>query len=224
MMKAKLALKAVAFFLVGALLVALLLFLPAGTVRYPGAWRLMGLLFVPMLMLGIALLLFAPDVLKKRLNAKEKMGEQRRVIGMSGAIFLLGFVLAGLDFRLGWTFVPSWLVAAASVVFLASYAMYAEVMRENAWISRTVEIQEGQQVVSTGLYGVVRHPMYMAASLMFTSLPLVLGSFASFAVFLFYPFVLASRIRGEEALLTAQLPGYAAYKEKVRFRMIPLIW
>lgn len=223
-MKVQLALKALTFFLAGAAMVALLLFLPAGTLAYPGAWRLMALLFIPMLLLGVALLFLAPDVLRKRLNAKEKMGDQKRVVGMSGVIFLLGFVLAGLDFRFGFTHVSGWLIAMASILFLASYAAYAEVMRENAWISRTVEIQEGQQVVSTGLYGVVRHPMYMAASLMFVSLPLVLGSFVSFAVFLFYPFVLVSRIHGEEALLTRALPGYAQYKQKVRFRMIPFIW
>ena len=223
-MKAKLAIKATAFFLVGAAMVALLLFLPAGTIAYPGAWRLMGLLFIPMCLLGVLLLLFAPDVLKKRLNSKEKMGEQKRVVGLSGVIFLLGFVLAGLDFRFGWTQAPGWLIAAASVVFLGSYAMYGEVMRENAWISRTVEIQEGQQVVSTGLYGVVRHPMYLAASLMFTAMPLVLGSFVSFAVFLCYPFVLAARIRSEEELLIGGLPGYEEYRQKVRFKMIPFIW
>jgi len=223
-MKARLALKAIAFFIVGALLVALLLFLPAGTLAYPGAWRLMGLLFVPMIVLGLLLFFFSPQVLQKRLNAKEKMGDQKRVIGMSGVIFLLGFVLAGLDFRFGWTSVPGWLIAAASVVFLVSYGMYGEVMRENAWISRTVEIQEGQKVVSTGLYGVVRHPMYLAASLMFTSMPLVLGSFVSFIVFLAYPFVLGMRIRGEEALLTKDLEGYAQYKDKVRYKMLPFIW
>lgn len=223
-MKAKLAVKAIAFFIVGALMVALLLFLPAGTLAYPGAWRLMGLLFIPMLIFGVLLLIFAPDVLKKRLNAKEKMGDQKRVIGVSGILFLAGFVLAGLDFRFGWTQVPGWLVVCASVVFVGSYAMYGEVMRENAWISRTVEIQEGQKVVSTGLYGVVRHPMYLAASLMFTAMPLVLGSFVSFAVFLVYPFVMAVRIRGEEELLTRELCGYAQYKDKVRYRMIPFIW
>jgi len=223
-MNAKLALKAAAFFLTGAAMVALLLFLPAGTLAYPGAWRLMALLFAPMLLMGAVLLLFAPETLKKRLNAKEKMGGQRRIVAMSGIVFLLGFVLAGLDFRFGWTAVPGGLTAAASVVFLLSYAMYAEVMRENAWISRTVEIQEGQQVVSTGLYGIVRHPMYLAASLMFTSMPLVMGSFVSFAVFIVYPFVLASRIRGEEALLTRELDGYAQYTRKVRYRMIPFIW
>lgn len=223
-MKAKLALKATAFFLVGAAMVALLLFLPAGTLAYSGAWRLMTLLFIPMFLMGVLLLFRAPEVLKKRLNSKEKLGDQKRVVGLSSVIFLLGFVLAGLDFRFGWTLVPGWLTALASVVFLASYAMYAEVMRENAWISRTVEIQEGQQVVSSGLYSVVRHPMYMAASLMFTTMPLVLGSFVSFIVFLFYPFLLAARIRGEEELLTRELNGYAAYKEKVRFRMIPFIW
>ena len=223
-MKAKLAVRASAFFLVGAAMVALLLFLPAGTINYPGAWRLMGLLFVPMFLMGLILLFSAPDLLKKRLNAKEKMGDQKRVIGMSGVIFLLGFVLAGLDFRFGWTTVPAWLIAAASVVFLVSYGMYGEVMSENAWISRTVEIQEGQKVVSTGLYGIVRHPMYLAASLMFTSMPLVMGSFVSFAVFLAYPFVLGMRIRGEEALLTRELDGYAQYKDKVRFKMIPFIW
>ena len=223
-MKAKLAAKAIAFFLVGAALVALLLFLPAGTLAYPGAWRLMGLLFIPMIILGVLLQLFAPEVLKKRLNAKEKMGDQKRVIGISGLLFLAGFVLAGLDFRFGWTQVPGWLVAVSSVIFVGSYAMYGEVMRENAWISRTVEVQEGQKVVSTGLYGVVRHPMYLAASLMFTAMPLVLGSFVSFAVFLVYPFVMAVRIRGEEELLTRELDGYAAYKQKVRYRMLPFIW
>lgn len=223
-MKGKLAAKALAFFLSGAAMVALLLLLPAGTAAYPGAWRLMALMFIPMCLLGVVLLLFAPDVLKKRLNSKEKLGSQKRVVGVSGVIFLLGFVLAGLDFRLGLTHVPGWLVACASVAFLASYAMYAEVMRENAWISRTVEVQEGQKVVSTGLYGVVRHPMYLAASLMFTAMPLVLGSFVSFAVFVFYPLVLAARIRGEEELLTRELEGYAQYKQKVRFKMIPFIW
>ena len=223
-MKARLAMKALAFFLVGALFVALLLFLPAGTMAYPGAWRLMGLLFIPMMIMGVLLLLFAPEVLKKRLNAKEKMGDQKRVIGVSGVVFLLGFVLAGLDFRFGWTAVPGWLIVVSSVIFVASYAMYGEVMRENAWISRTVEVQEGQKVVSTGLYGVVRHPMYLAASLMFTAMPLVLGSFVSFAVFLVYPFVMAVRIRSEEALLEAELDGYAEYKQKVRFKMIPFIW
>ena len=223
-MKARLAMKALAFFFAGALLVALLLFLPAGTAAYPGAWRLMGLLFIPMMILGVLLLAFAPDVLKKRLNAKEKMGDQKRVIGISGVVFLLGFVLAGLDFRFGWSSVPRWLIAVSSVIFVGSYAMYGEVMRENAWISRTVEVQEGQKVVSTGLYGVVRHPMYLAASLMFTAMPLVLGSFVSFAVFLVYPFVMAVRIRGEEALLEAELDGYAQYKQKVRFKMIPFVW
>lgn len=223
-MKTKLALKATAFFLVGAAIVALLLFLPAGTLAYPGAWRLMALLFIPMFLMGVLLLFLAPEVLKKRLNSKEKMGDQKRVVGLSGIIFLLGFILSGLDFRFGWTCVPGWLIACASVVFLGSYVMYGEVMRENAWISRTVEIQEGQQVVSTGLYGVVRHPMYLAASLMFTAMPLVLGSFVSFAIFLCYPFVLAARIRSEEALLVKELDGYAAYREKVRYKMIPYIW
>ena len=223
-MKAKLAAKALAFFFVGAAMVALLLFLPAGTLAYPGAWRLMGLLFIPMALMGVLLLFFAPDVLKKRLNSKEKLGTQKRVVGMSGVVFLLGFVLAGLDFRFGLLPAPGWLVAIASVIFLVSYGMYGEVMRENAWISRTVEVQEGQKVVSTGLYGVVRHPMYLAASLMFTSMPLVLGSFVSFAVFLCFPFVLAVRIRSEEELLTRELDGYAEYKKKVRYKMIPMIW
>lgn len=223
-MKAKLAAKALAFFFVGAAMVALLLFLPAGTISYPGAWRLMGLLFIPMALMGVALLFFAPDVLKKRLNSKEKLGTQKRVVGLSGVVFLLGFVLAGLDFRFGLSPVPGWLVAIASVIFLVSYGMYGEVMRENAWISRTVEVQEGQKVVSTGLYGIVRHPMYLAASLMFTSMPLVLGSFVSFAVFLCFPFVLAARIRSEEELLTRELDGYSEYKKKVRYKMIPMIW
>ena len=205
-MKAKLAAKALAFFFVGAAMVALLLFLPAGTISYPGAWRLMGLLFIPMALMGVALLFFAPDVLKKRLNSKEKLGTQKRVVGLSGVVFLLGFVLAGLDFRFGLSPVPGWLIAIASVIFLVSYGMYGEVMRENAWISRTVEIQEGQKVVSTGLYGVVRHPMYAVTLWLFLAIPVVL------------------RILDEEKLLTAELKGYADYTKKVKYRLLPLIW
>ena len=223
-MKAKLAAKAIAFFLVGAALVALLLFLPAGTLAYPGAWRLMGLLFIPMIILGVLLLLFAPEVLKKRLNAKEKMGDQKRVIGISGVLFLAGFVLAGLDFRFGWSAVPSWVVITASALFLAAYALYAEVMRENAYLSRTIKVEEGQKVVDTGLYGIVRHPMYMATVLLFLMIPLILGSWYSLIVFAFYPAIIIVRLKDEEDLLTRELPGYEEYKQKVKYRLIPFVW
>lgn len=220
----RLLLRAAAFLLSGVLLLSVLLFVPAGTLRYGGAWYLMALLFGPMLLLGAVLLLKAPALLEKRLQSKEKESAQRGVIGASALMFLLAFVLAGLDFRFGLTHVPAWLTALSSVHLLLGYALYAEVMRENAFLSRTVEVQENQTVVSTGLYGVVRHPMYAATVLMFLSMPLLLGSWLSFAVMLVYIPIIAARIKNEEAVLTAGLDGYAAYKEKVRFRLIPYLW
>lgn len=209
---------------IGLLLVALLLFLPAWTLVYPGAWLFLALLFIPMLILGTVLLLKAPTLLKKRLDNKEKEKTQRGVIALSGLLFPTGFILSALDFRFGWSHVPSWLVFAASVLFLAGYAMYAEVMRENAYLSRTVEVQEGQKVISTGLYGVVRHPMYLATLLMFLPMPLILGSFWGLLPFALYPVVIVIRILNEEAVLTKGLDGYADYKKKVKYRLLPLIW
>lgn len=223
-MKLKLLLRAVAAFAVGLLFVGGLLFLPAGTLHWPGAWLFLGLLFGPMLILGAVLFFKAPELLAKRLQNKESEQTQKNVIGLSALMFLAGFVTAGLDFRFGWSRVPGAVVAAAAVLQLVSYGLYAEVMRENAWLSRTVEVQDGQKVIDTGLYAIVRHPMYSVTTVLFLSMPLVLGSWYAFAVFCVYPLLLVKRIQNEEAVLTAGLPGYEAYKQKVRYRLIPFIW
>ncbi len=211
-------------FFAGVVLMGLLLFLPAGTWQYPGAWLLCGLLFVPMFAAGLVMLKKAPDLLRKRLDAKEKLGAQKTVIGLSGLMFLVGFVLAGLDHRFDWTRVPRWLVLLAAVLFLVAYALFAEVLRENAWLSRTVEVQQGQQVVDTGLYGLVRHPMYSATLLLFLTMPLILGSWLSFLVFLVYPPIIIKRLKSEEELLKQELLGYETYCDKVKFRLIPYIY
>ena len=208
----------------GLLLTVLLLFAPAGTWNYPGGWLFIGLLFLPMLILGLALYLKAPELLKKRLNMKETQKDQVWVIALSGVLFVAGFLAAGFDFRFGWTRVPGWLVWIAAVVQLGSYGLYAEVLRENAYLSRTVEVQEGQTVIDTGLYGIVRHPMYTSTILMSLAIPLVLGSWISFLPMLLYPVIIIRRIHGEEALLEEGLPGYREYKQKVRWRLIPYIW
>lgn len=223
-MDAKLFFQAIIKFLVGAAAIALLLFVPAGTIYYPNAWLFMGLLFIPMFIAGIILIFKNPDLLRKRLKAKEKQDEQKSVLLISGAMFLAGFVTAGLDFRFKWLVLPKWAVIAASVIFLLSYLMYAEVLRENTYLSRTVEIQENQHVIDTGLYGVVRHPMYAATLTLFLSMPLVLGSLFSFLIFLAYPFLISRRIKNEEQVLEQGLEGYAEYKNKVKYRMIPFIW
>ena len=220
----KLLINALIKFLIGLLLVGLLIFLPAGTLAYPGGLLFLCLLFIPMLIMGVVMFTRAPDLLRKRLDAKEKQGDQKGVVAFSGLIFLGGFVLAGLDFRFGWSKIPLPVVIAASVVFLIGYGLYAEVMRENAYLSRTVKVEEGQTVISTGLYGVVRHPMYTATILMFLSLPLVLGSLYALIPFAVYPALMVIRIRGEEKLLTAELAGYDEYKKRVKYRMIPFIW
>lgn len=220
----KLFLNALTKFIAGLLMVALLLFLPAGTICYPGGLLFLCLLFVPMLLLGILMLARARDLLAKRLDVKEKQGTQKGVVAVMGLIFLSGFILAGLDFRFGWSKVPLPVVIVASVLFLVGYALYAEVMRENAYLSRTIKVEEGQTVISTGLYAVVRHPMYTASTVMFLALPLILGSWYALIPFALYPVIMVVRIRGEEKLLTAELAGYAEYKKKVRYRMIPFIW
>ena len=216
--------KAITRFAAGVVLVGALLFLPAGTWDFFGGWLFMGVLFVPMLLLGIVLAVKSPALLEKRLRSKEARGEQSLVVKLSALMFLVGFIMAGLDCRFGWSELPrgvNWLGAG---LFLLSYLLYAEVMRENAYLSRTVEVQEGQKVVDTGLYGIVRHPMYAATVLMFCSMPLVLGSLPAFEIFLLYPFLIAVRIRDEEKLLTEELEGYAAYREKVKYKMIPFVW
>ena len=216
--------RAIAKFAGGVVLLGLLLFLPAGTLRWRQGWLLMGILFVPMFAAGLVMLRKSPALLEKRLNAKEEQGEQRRVILLSGLMFLAAFVTAGLNFRFRWIVLPeavSWIAAA---VFLLGYALYAEVLRENVWLSRTVEVQENQRVVDTGLYGVVRHPMYMSTLLLFLSMPLVLGSVISFVITLAYIPIIARRIRNEEAVLEKGLMGYVEYKKKVRWKVIPFVW
>ena len=208
----------------GLVLTALLLFAPAGTWHYPGGWLFCALMFLPMLVLGLVLYLKAPELLKKRLNMKETESGQKAVVAFSAVLFVVSFLAAGLDFRFGWTHVPGLLVWAAAAIQLGSYGLYAEVLRENAYLSRTVEVQEGQTVIDTGLYGIARHPMYTATILMCLAIPLVLGSWISFALMLLYPVMILFRIRGEEALLEAGLPGYREYEAKVRWRLIPYIW
>jgi len=208
----------------GILLMALLLFLPAGTLRYPGGWLLMALLFIPMVIAGFVLMAKNPGLLRKRLQMKEEQMAQKQVVALSGLMFIGGFVLSGLNFRYGWHTLPQWAVYGGAALFLLAYALYAEVLRENTWLSRSIEVQEGQQVVDTGLYGLVRHPMYFATILLFLSMPLVLGSIHAFLLFLVYPLLLVKRIRNEEDLLERELPGYREYKQKVRWRMLPFIW
>ena len=208
----------------GLLLMGVLLFLPAGSWYYYGAWRLLALLFVPMLVVGLVLYLKAPELLRKRLNSKEQESEQKTVLVLSSLIFIMGFVLAGLDFRFGWTPLPMPIVILGSVLFLIAYGLYVEVMRENAYLSRTVEVQEDQKVIDTGLYGVVRHPMYMAVVILFLAMPLVLGSAIAIVPFLFVPAVLGKRIKNEESVLQEGLPGYREYQAKVKYRLIPFVW
>lgn len=220
----RLLVNALAKYIFGLLLVGLLLFLPAGTLNYRGGWLFIGLLFIPMLVMGAVLLVKTPDLLAKRLRVREKETAQKGVVAAAALIFIGAFVLAGLDYRYGWTDVPPWLTWAAAVIMLLAYGMYAEVMRENAYLFRTVEVQEGQQVIDTGLYGIVRHPMYTSTVLLYLAIPLVLGSWASFCVMLLYPATIVFRIRNEEAVLTEGLPGYEEYKKRVKYRLIPMIW
>ena len=220
----KLLINALTKFTCGLLLVGLLIFLPAGTLHYTGGWIFLGLLFVPMLIAGFVMLFRSPEFLAKRLDAKEKQATQKGVLAFSGLMFIVGFVVAGLDHRFGWSHMPVWVTVAASVLFLAAYALYAEVMRENAYLSRTIKVEEGQKVVDTGLYGIVRHPMYMATVLLFLMMPIILGSWYSLIVFAFYPAIIIVRLKDEEKLLTRELPGYTEYKQKVKYRLIPFIW
>ena len=220
----KLLIEALTKFTCGLLLVGLLIFLPAGTLSYTYGWLLVGLLFGPMLIAGFVMLSKSPEFLKKRLDAKEKQGTQKGVVAFSGLMFIVGFVVAGLDFRFGWSKMPLWGTIVASALFLVAYALYAEVMRENAYLSRTIKVEQGQTVVDTGLYGIVRHPMYAVTLLLFLAMPLVLGSWYALIVFAFYPAIIIVRLKDEEALLTKELPGYAQYKQKVKYRLIPFIW
>ena len=211
-------------FLTGLVLVCLLLFLPAGTLHYPCGWLLMAVLFVPMFIAGVVMLFRSPELLRKRLDAKEKETEQRSVVALSGIMFVAAFAVAGLNFRYGWVMMPSWIVWSAVAVFLLSYVMYAEVLRENAYLSRTIEVQENQKVVDTGLYGIVRHPMYSATVFLFLSMPLVLGSLPSFVIMLVYIPLIIKRIRNEEKVLLNGLAGYDGYCKKVKYRLFPFVW
>ena len=208
----------------GFLLITLLLFLPAGTWHFAQAWLFLALLFIPMTIMGIWLYIFQPNLLAKRLNNKEKEQQQKSVVALSGLMFIAGFVLCGIDYRFAWSTVPLWLTIVASILFLLGYGMYAEVMRENAYLSRTIEVQEGQQLIDTGLYGIVRHPMYTATILMFTSIPLILGSFWSLIIFAIYPLLMVLRIKNEEQVLAAGLKGYTDYQQRVKWRLLPFVW
>lgn len=222
-MTKKLFFEAIAKFIFGIVLVGLLVFVPGG-LDYPLAWLFMAILFVPMLFAGIVMMVKCPELLRKRLSAKEKQGEQQTVVKLSGLMFVLGFVAAGLDHRFGWLPIPTWISIAAAALFLLAYILYAEVLRENVYLSRTVEVQEGQKVIDTGLYGIVRHPMYMATLLLFLSIPLVLGSVISLVFFLAYPAIIIMRLKNEEIILEQGLEGYSDYKKRVKYRLLPFIW
>ena len=223
-MDLKLFLSAIIKFFFGAIIIGILIFVPAGSVEYWNGWLFMGLLFIPMFIAGIILMLKNPKLLRKRLNAKEKESEQKAVILLSGLMFLSGFIMAGLNYRFSWIVLPDIVVIISSIVFVIAYILYAEVLRENEYLSRTIEVQEGQKVVDTGLYGIVRHPMYAVTILLFLAMPLVLGSAISFAIFLIYPIIIAKRIKNEEAILESKLQGYLEYKKKVKYKIIPFIW
>jgi len=223
-MTKELFMQAILKFTLGVVLVGLLVFLPAGTFSYFNGWLFMGILFVPMFLAGLVMMAKNPELLKKRLNAKEEQKEQNLVVKLSGLMFLTGFIVAGLDFRFGWLVLPKWVTVVAAVLFLLAYVLYAEVLRENTYLSRTIEVQENQKVIDTGLYGIVRHPMYSATLLLFLAMPLVLGSLISFVIFLAYPLIIAKRIKNEEKVLEEGLQGYTEYKKKVKYRLIPFVW
>ena len=223
-MSIKLFFEAIIKILLGIVIIGCLLFIPANTLDFWNAWLLAILLFVPMFIAGIVMMIKAPELLKKRLNAKEKQGEQKLVVLSSAIMFVVGFWIAVLNYRYEWTVLPNVVIITASVIFVLSYILYAEVLRENKYLSRTIEVQEGQKVVDTGLYGIVRHPMYTATIFLFLSMPLILGSIYSFIIFLLYPLIIVKRIKNEEEVLEKELTGYKEYKNKVKYRMIPFIW
>jgi protein-S-isoprenylcysteine O-methyltransferase Ste14 len=220
----KLLFNAIIKFVFGLLLVGLVIFLPAGTLAYLNGWLFVALLFIPILLFGTVLFFKSPELLRRRLDSKEKERSQKGVVGLSALMFLGGFILAGLDYRFGWSAVPTWAVIVASIVLLAAYALYVEVMRENEYLSRTVKVEEGQKVIDTGLYGVVRHPMYAVTLWLFLSIPIVLGSWYSLICFAHYPIIIIVRLLNEEKLLSRELDGYEEYKKKVKYRLIPFVW
>lgn len=223
-MDIKLFFQAIIKFVIGILVIGLLLFLPANTIYYWNGWLFIGLLFVPMFIAGIILMIKNPELLRKRLNAKEKEKEQRQVIAFSGLMFLFSFIVAGLNYKYNWVVIPNVVVIISAVLFILAYILYAEVLRENTYLSRTIEVQDNQKVIDTGLYGIVRHPMYAVTILLFLTMPLVLGSILSFVIFLIYPIIIAKRINNEEKVLEKELKGYTEYKKKVKYKIIPFIW
>lgn len=223
-MNVKLFFEAIIKIILGVVLVGLLIFLPAGTLNYFNGWLLMGILFIPMFIAGIVMMIKNPELLKRRLDAKEKIGEQKNVIKLSGLMFVLGFIIAGLDYRYSLLPLPSFISIIGSILFIISYVLYAEVLRENTYLSRTIKVEKNQKVIDTGLYSIVRHPMYMATLILFLSMPLVLGSIISFLVFLIYPFIIIKRLKNEEEFLEKELDGYSEYKKKVKYRLIPFIY
>ena len=223
-MNLKLFLEAILKFTLGIILVGLLIFMPANTINYWNGWVLIGLLFIPMFIAGIIMMIKSPTLLKSRLNAKEKQSEQKEVVAVSGLMFITGFIISGLNYRFNWIELPNIVVIISSIIFILSYIMYAEVLRENVYLSRTIEVQKNQKVIDTGLYGIVRHPMYTATIFLFLSIPLMLGSIISFIIFLIYPFIIAKRIKNEEQILEKELKGYKEYKNKVKYKMIPFVW
>ena len=223
-MDIKLFFKAITRYILGLVIVGVLLFIPANTFEYWNAWLFMGILFIPMFIAGIILMIKNPMLLKSRLDIKEKEREQKKVILYSGLMFIFGFVIAGLNYRFSWLILPNIVVIIASILFIISYILYAEVLRENTYLSRTIEVQKNQKVVDKGLYGIVRHPMYSITLLLFLTMPLILGSIISFVIFLIYPFIISKRINNEEKVLEKELKGYIDYKKKVKYRLIPFIW
>lgn len=223
-MNKKLFFQAITKYIIGLIVVGCLLFIPANSLEYWNGWLLIGLLFIPMFIAGIILMIKNPELLQKRLNAKEKENEQKWVLLFSGLMFISGFILAGLNYRNEWIELPNVVIIISSILFIIAYILYAEVLRENTYLSRTIEVQNNQKVIDTGLYGIVRHPMYSATILLFLTMPLVLGSIISFLIFLIYPIIIAKRIKNEEAVLEKDLKGYADYKKKVRYKLIPYIW
>ena len=223
-MNTKLFIQAILKYLLGVLIVGILLFVPAGTFKYWNAWIFMVLLFLPMFVAGIILMIKNPELLKKRLNTKEKEDQQKQVILFSGLMFLSGFIIAGLNFRYRWIVMPNIIIMISSVLFIMGYILYAEVLRENTYLSRTIEVQENQKIIDTGLYGIIRHPMYLSTIILFLTIPLILGSIISFAIFLVYPIIITIRIKNEEEVLEKNLDGYIEYKKKVKYKLIPFIW
>ena len=223
-MDKKLFIQAIIKYILGVVSIGALLFIPACSFEYWNGWLFMGLLFIPMFIAGIILMIKNPELLRKRLNAKEKENEQKEVILFSGLMFLSGFIIAGLNYKYNWIEVPNIIVIISSILFIIAYILYAEVLRENTYLSRTIEVQENQKVVDTGMYGIVRHPMYAVTILLFLTMPLILGSIISFIIFLIYPFIIGKRIKNEEEVLEKDLKGYTEYKKKVKYKLIPFIW